>query len=147
MNMTTYIATFDLPTLTRNAVGFDRMFHELNRTFTNSKNDGNYPPHNIVQLTDTQYQIEVAVAGFAENEIEIELKENLLTVSGEQIKRDDVTYLHKGIGTRNFVRTFPLGEHVEVKGAAVKNGILTVDLELLVPEEKQSKKIAITFQK
>jgi molecular chaperone IbpA len=88
------------------------------------------------------------VCGFrSENEIEIELKENLLTVSGEQIKRDDVTYLHKGLGTRNYVRTFPLGEHVEVKGATVKNGILTVDLELIVPEEKQSKKIAITFQK
>jgi len=144
--MTTYITTFDLPTLTRHAVGFDRLFNELNRTFTNSKND-NYPPHNIVQLTDTEYQIEVAVSGFAENEIEIELTENLLTIRGEQAKKDDVVYLHKGIGTRNFVRTFPLGEHVEVKGATVKNGILTVDLELIVPEEKQSKKIAITFQK
>ena len=87
------------------------------------------------------------MSGFAENEIEIELKENLLTIRGEQEKKEDVVYLHKGIGTRNFVRTFPLGEHVEVRGATVKNGILTVDLELIVPEEKQSKKIAIVFQK
>jgi len=144
--MTTYITTFDLPTLHRHAVGFDRLFNELNRTFANSKND-NYPPHNIVQLNETEYQIEIAVAGFAENKIEIELKENLLTVRGEQTKKEDVVYLHKGIGTRNFVRTFPLGEHVEVKGATVKNGILTVDLEVVIPEEKQSKKIAITFQK
>lgn len=144
--MTTYITTFDLPTLTRHAVGFDRMFNELNRTFANSKND-NYPPHNIVQLTDTEYQIEVAVAGFAESEIDLELKDNLLTVKGEQAKKEDITYLHKGIGTRNFIRTFPLGEHVEVRGATVKNGILTVDLEVVVPEEKQSKKIAITFAK
>ena len=144
--MTTYITTFDLPTLTRHAVGFDRMFNELNRTFANSKND-NYPPHNIVQLTDTEYQIEVAVAGFAESEIDLELKDNLLTVKGEQAKKEDITYLHKGIGTRNFIRTFPLGEHVEVRGATVKNGILTVDSEVVVPEEKQSKKIAITFAK
>jgi molecular chaperone IbpA len=146
--MTTYIATFDLPTLTRHAVGFDRMFNELNRTFANSKTDGNYPPHNVVQIDETHYQIEVAVAGFAEHELDVELKDALLTVKGQQeSKGNEITYLHKGIGTRNFVRTFPLAEHVEVRGAAVKNGILTVDLELLVPEEKQSKKIAITFQK
>lgn len=145
--MTTYITTFDLPTLTRHAVGFERMFQELNRTFANSKTDGNYPPHNIVQLDDSKYQIEIAVAGFAEDEIDVELKDNLLTVRGEQIKKEDVTYLHKGIGTRNFVRTFPLGEHVEVRSALVKNGILTIGLELVIPEEKQAKKIAITFAK
>jgi molecular chaperone IbpA len=145
--MTTYITTFDLPTLTRHAVGFERMFHDLNRTFASSKTDGNYPPHNIVQLTDCTYQIELAVAGFAQDEIDVELKDNLLTVRGEQSKKEEVTYLHKGIGTRNFVRTFPLGEHVEVRGATVKNGILTVDLELTLPEEKQAKKIAITFAK
>jgi len=145
--MTTYITTFDLPTLTRHAVGFDRMFDELSRTFANSKSDGNYPPHNIVQIDDTHYQIELAVAGFSEDEIDVELKENLLTVRGEQSTKEDITYLHKGIGTRNFVRTFPLGEHIEVKSATVKNGILTIGLDLLVPEEKQARKIAITFAK
>jgi molecular chaperone IbpA len=146
--MTTYITTFDLPTLTRHAVGFDRMFNELNRTFASSKTDGNYPPHNVVQLDDTHYQIEVAVAGFAENELDVELKDGLLTVRGQQESKDnEVTYLHKGIGTRNFVRTFPLAEHVEVRGATVKNGILSIALEMVVPEEEKAKKIAITFAK
>ena len=146
--MTTYITTFDLPTLTRHAVGFDRMFNELNRTFASSKTDGNYPPHNVVQLDDTHYQIEVAVAGFAENELDVELKDGLLTVRGQQENKDnEVTYLHKGIGTRNFVRTFPLAEHVEVRGATVKNGILSIALEMVVPEEEKAKKIAITFAK
>jgi molecular chaperone IbpA len=146
--MTTYITTFDLPMLTRHAVGFDRMFNELNRTFANSKTDGNYPPHNVVQIDDTHYQIEVAVAGFAEKELDVELKESLLTVRGQQESKDnEVTYLHKGIGTRNFVRTFPLAEHVEVRGATVKNGILSIALEMVVPEEEKAKKIAITFAK
>lgn len=146
--MTTYITTFDLPTLHRHAIGFDRLFNELNRTFANSKSDGNYPPHNVIQLSDSTYQIELAVAGFAEDEIDVELKENLLTVRGVQDKDEDQPiYLHKGIATRNFTRTFPLGEHVEVRGATVKNGILVIDLELEVPEEKQPKKIAITFAK
>ena len=146
--MTTYITTFDLQTLARHAVGFDRMFNELNRTFASSKTDGNYPPHNVVQLDDTHYQIEVAVAGFAENELDVELKDGLLTVRGQQENKDnEVTYLHKGIGTRNFVRTFPLAEHVEVRGATVKNGILSIALEMVVPEEEKAKKIAITFAK
>ena len=145
--MTTYITTFDLPTIHRHAVGFDRLFQELSRTFASSKTDGNYPPHNIVQLDESNYQIEVAVAGFAENEIDLELTDNMLTVRGEQAKKDDVTYLHKGIGTRNFIRVFPLGEYVEIRSATVKNGILTIALEIVVPEDKQSKKIALTFVK
>ena len=146
--MTTYITTFDLPAIHRQAIGFDRLFQELNRTFANSKNDGNYPPYNIIQLTETHYQVEVAVAGFAEPELDVELKDNLLIIRGEQAKKDsEVLYMHKGIGTRNFVRTFPLGEDVEVRGATVQNGILTVDLELVIPDEKQAKKIAIMFAK
>ena len=88
----------DLPNLHRHAIGFDRMFDELNRTFVNSRGDGNYPPHNVVKLDDSHYVIEVAVAGFAEDEIDVELKENILTVKGEQGKKDtEVEYLHKGI--------------------------------------------------
>lgn len=138
--------TIDLPALHRQAIGFDKMLEELNRTF-GTKTD-NYPPHNVIQLDDTHYVIEVAVAGFAENEIDVEIKENLLTVSGQQEKKDaDVNYLHKGISARNFIRNFPLAENVEVRGAEVKNGILAIALERIVPEEKKSKKIAITFAK
>ena len=146
--------TIDLPAFAnqihRHAIGFDRMFDELNRTFANSKTDGNYPPHNVVQLDDTHFVVEVAVAGFAESEIDVELKDQVLTVKGERLKEKDapeLNYLHKGISARNFTRSFPLAENVEVRGATVKNGILAVALELVVPEEKRPKKIAITFAK
>jgi len=145
------IHTLDLPTFVnqihRQAIGFDSLFDQLNRQFANSKSD-NYPPHNVVKLDDTHYVIEVAVAGFAEDEIDVELKENVLTVKGEQAKREEeVEYLHKGISARNFTRTFPLAEHIEVRGATVKNGILAIALEQIVPEEDKPKKIAITFAK
>lgn len=140
--------TIDLPSLHRHAVGFDSLFEQLNRTFANSKTDGNYPPHNVVRLDETHYVIELAVAGFAESEIDVELKENVLTVCGERAKKDnEIEYLHKGISARNFVRTFPLAEHIEVRGATVQNGILAIALEQMVPEEQKAKKIAITFAK
>lgn len=140
--------TLDLPALHRHAIGFDSLFEQLNRTFANSKSDGNYPPHNVVKLDDTHYVIEVAVAGFNEDEIDVELKENVLTVKGEQAKKEDeIEYLHKGISARNFTRTFPLAEHIEVRGATVKNGILAIALEQVVPEEDKPKKIQITFAK
>lgn len=140
------LRTFDLPALHRHAIGFDRMFEDLNRTFANSKD--NYPPHNIVQLDETNFLIEVAVAGFKQSEIDVELKDNLLTVKGERVKDEtEVEYLHKGISNRNFTRTFPLAENVEVRTATVENGILAVKLELVVPEEKKAKKIAIVFNK
>jgi molecular chaperone IbpA len=140
--------TIDLPALHRHAIGFDNLFEQLNRTFANSKTDGNYPPHNVVRLDDTHYVIELAVAGFAETEIDVELKENILTVKGEKTKSDqEIEYLHKGISARNFSRTFPLAEHVQVRGATVQNGILAIALEQVVPEEQKAKKIEITFAK
>lgn len=147
--MTQYtFSTLDLPAIHRHAIGFDRIFDELNRTFANSRTDGNYPPYNIAKLDNSHFVIEVAVAGFAEDELDVELKDGVLSVKGEQAKKEvEVEYQHKGISTRNFTRTFTLGEHVEVRGATVKNGILAVALELVVPEEKQPKKIAISFQK
>lgn len=142
------IHTLDLPALHRHAIGFDNLFEQLNRTFANSKTDGNYPPHNVVKLNDTHYVIELAVAGFAESEIDVELKENVLTVKGEKAKAEtEIEYLHKGISARNFTRTFPLAEHVEVRGATVQNGILAIALEQVVPEEQKAKKIQITFAK
>ena len=146
------IHTIDLPNLAsqlhRHSIGFDQMFDQLNRTFANSKADGNYPPHNVVKLDDNHYAIELAVAGFNEDEIDVELKENVLTVKGEQTKTEtEVEYLHKGISTRNFVRTFPLAEHIEVRGATVKNGILAIALEQVIPEEDKPKRIPITFAK
>jgi molecular chaperone IbpA len=142
--------TIDLPTLHRHAIGFDKMFDELNKTFANSVAADKYPPHNVVQLDNTHFVVELAVAGFNESEIDVELANNVLTIKGEKVKAEDapeLTYLHRGISSRNFTRTFPLAENVEVHGATVQNGILTVALELVIPEEKKPKKIAIAFNK
>ena len=143
------IHTLDFPNIARHAIGFDRMFEELNRTFANSRGGDNYPPHNVIQLDDTHFVVEVAVAGFAEEDLDVELKDNVLRVKGEKSKAEgeQPKYLHKGISARNFTRNFPLAENVEVRGATVKNGVLSVALELLVPEEQKPKKIAVTFVK
>jgi molecular chaperone IbpA len=141
------LRTIDLPSLHRHAIGFDNLFEQLNR-FTNVKGETNYPPHNVVQLDDTHFVIEVAVAGFAEDEINIELKDNVLIVQGkQQDPAVEVNYVHKGISNRDFVRHFPLAEHIEVRGATVRNGILAIALEQVVPEEQKAKKIEITFAK
>jgi molecular chaperone IbpA len=143
------IHTIDLPSIARHAIGFDRMFEELNRTFANSRSGDNYPPHNVIQLDDTHFVVEVAVAGFSEEDLDVELKDNVLTVKGERPKTEGEApkYLHKGISARNFTRNFPLAENIEVRGATVKNGVLSVALELHVPEEQKPKKIAISFTK
>jgi molecular chaperone IbpA len=123
------------------------MFDELART-AGTLNATNYPPYNIIKETETIWKIEVAVAGFEESELDVEIVSNELIVTGAKEKTiDPVNYLHQGIGGRDFERTFALAENVEVKGASVKNGILTITLEHFVPESAKPKKIAITFQK
>jgi len=142
-----YVNSLDIPQLQRFAVGFDRMFDELART-AGTLNATNYPPYNIIKETETIWKIEVAVAGFEESELDVEIVSNELIVTGAKEKAiDPVNYLHQGIGGRDFERTFALAENVEVKGASVKNGILTVTLEHTLPESAKPKKIAITFQK
>ena len=143
-----YINTLDIPSIQRFAVGFDRMFDELSRT-AGTLNASNYPPYNIIKESETIWKIEVAVAGFDESELDVEIVNNELVVSGAVNKENKVEaqYLHQGIAGRDFERTFALAENVEVKGAQVKNGILTVTLEHFVPESAKHKKIAITFQK
>lgn len=143
------LTKFDLTPFHRATVGFDRVFDLLDRQFANSVST-TYPPYNIIKDGEDSYSIEIAVAGFREDELEITEKDSVLTVTGEQ-KRDEnaegPTYLHKGISARNFTRTFTLGDHVEVKGAVVQNGLLVINLEREVPEAAKPKKIAITFQK
>ena len=146
--MTTYV-TLDIPTLHRRFIGFDNLFEELNRTFTTAAKQDNYPPHNVIRTGDNLFRIEVAVAGFAEEELDVALEGRMLTVRGERNRDEDADteYLHRGISGRNFERTWPLGDNMEVRGATVKNGILTVSVEHIVPEEDKPKKIAITFAK
>lgn len=142
------IHTLDLPNLHRHAIGFDRMFDELNRTFANSRANDTYPPYNIARIDETHYVIEVAIAGFAENEIDVELKDSALYVTGKQAdKETNIDYTHKGISTRSFERIFNLAEHVEVRGATVNNGILAITLEQVIPEDKKPRKIELSFTK
>ena len=141
-----YVNTLDIPSIQRFAVGFDRMFDELSRT-AGTLNATNYPPYNIIKESETIYKIEVAVAGFEESELDVETVDNELVIKGNKAIEANGEYLHQGIAGRDFVRTFALFENVEVKGADVRNGILTVTLEHIIPESAKPKKIAITFQK
>lgn len=138
----------EFPQITKFAVGFDRVFDELART-AGTLNAGNYPPYNIIRTAETEYDIEIAVAGFAENELDIETQNGELIVKGESKSEADRVgnYIHQGIASRNFVRTFALADNVEIRGASVKNGILTIKLEVIVPEHEKPKKVAITFEK
>ena len=122
-------------------IGFDHMLQELDYA-TKHAND-HYPPHNIVKESDDEYIIEVAVAGFAESEIDVEQKERSLTISGKHESRDREV-IHRGISTRNFKRQFRLSEYVQVTGATLKDGILAVTLKLEIPKEKQPRKIKIS---
>ena len=135
-------------TFHRHFIGFDRMLDELLRLSPTQQKSDNYPPFNVIKLDETKYVIEVAVSGFAEKDLEVELNDNILVIKGDQDKRTvEVEYLYRGISSRNFVRSFTIADNVEVRSATVKNGILSIALELLVPDEKKAKKIAITFSK
>ncbi len=136
------------PEIARFAVGFDRMFDELART-AGSLNATNYPPYNIVRTAEHEYDIEIAVAGFEADELDVELQNGELTVKGENKAEAQRVgnYLHQGIASRNFTRKFALADHVEVRGVTVRNGIMTIKLEVVVPEHEKPKKIAITFEK
>ena len=137
--------TFDLAPLYRSTVGFDRLFSMLDQV-SGFDAGSTYPPYNIERTGENAYRITLAVAGFAENDISIEAKQNTLTVKGEkqaktEEKKSEVLY--QGIAARAFERVFQLAEHVEVKGARLENGLLHVDLERVVPEEKKPRRIQI----
>jgi molecular chaperone IbpA len=139
----TKIATLDLPSFHRATIGFDRLFNELDRQFANSASQG-YPPYNIAQLNDDEYMISLAVAGFGMENLDITKDRNILRIEGTSPNGDEnINYLHKGIGRRNFRREFTLADHVEVQGATLELGMLNVHLKREVPEELQPKKIAI----
>jgi molecular chaperone IbpA len=125
-------------------VGFDRLFDELERA-SGQQQGSNYPPHNIVRLTETCYTIEMAVAGFGMADIDIEVDKRTLKVSGAQNTRDR-DYIHKGISEKKFSRSFNLADHVEVTDAMLVNGILNIYLELKVPDELKPRKIQINNQ-
>jgi len=146
MTKTLSLRAVDIPQLHRFGIGFDSMFDDLMRV-AQSQGNSNYPPHNVIKTGDNTVVIEVAVAGFAEGEIEINVDRQILTIAGA-IKRDEDAaheYLHRGISRRDFRQSFTLADHVEVKSATVRDGILTVHLEREVPESARPKSIAIAY--
>ena len=127
-------------------LGFETMLRDIESIMQNSVEtvSDKFPPHNIIKVNDTHYMVELAIAGFDEKEIDITVKDGLMTVKGEkQQVENEVNYLHKGIGTRSFSKTIRLADTIEVQGAAFKNGILSIGLENIIPESKKPKKIEI----
>ena len=125
------------------SIGFDRMLDTL---LDENVSTTNYPPYNIVKVSDSEYAIQIAIAGFGKDDIEIETKENTLTVKSVEKKEelvDDVEYLHKGISNRAFTRSFTIADDVVVQGATFENGLLNVQLERIIPEEKKPRLIKI----
>lgn len=146
-NSTLTLRAYDFPAINKLGVGFDTMLEDLIRL--TSAQQTNYPPYNLIKTADNQFSIEIAVAGFKEGEIEVSMEKNMLTIKGS--KKDGIPenfeYLHRGISLRNFERTFPLAEHIEVHGALVRDGMLVIDLVRVVPEEHKPKTIAISYVK
>jgi molecular chaperone IbpA len=135
---------FDLSPLYRSTVGFDGLASMLDQVASFDEEADNYPPYNIERLTENEYRITMAVAGFGKEDVKIEVKENTLSIRGEKKEADkERTFLHRGIASRAFERRFQLADHVEVRGADVKDGLLSVDLEREVPERLKSRTIEI----
>ena len=137
--------TIDLSPLYRSFIGFDQLAHLLDDATRANDKQGGYPPYNIELLKEDKYRITMAVAGFSKEELNIQVKENLLVINGKKADKKDAErkFLHKGISERNFERKFQLGAHVKVLAADMENGLLHVDLERIIPEALKPKQIEI----
>jgi len=141
--MTRHMTTLELPALQGATIGFDRLFNELDRQFSNSRSNG-YPPYNLAEINENEWMISMAVAGFGMDNLDITKDGNLLRVEGTSPKGgEDVNYIYKGIAERNFRREFTLADHVEVENAHLDLGMLNIHLKRDVPEELQPKTIKI----
>jgi molecular chaperone IbpA len=135
---------YNLNSLFPYSVGFERFDKLFDAAARAASRDASYPPYNIVKVGTDQYRITMAVAGFAEDELELVSQENVLMVRGKvKEPQEQVTYLHRGIGTRAFEHTFQLADYVQVKGARLQNGLLDIELVREVPDAKKPQKIAI----
>ena len=140
----TRLTSLDINKLTPYAVGFDTVFHNMQRYIENNQNSTGYPPYNIVK-DGNNFQIEIALAGVKLADLDIEVAEGVMTIShNPQLEEEDVSrFVHRGIAQRKFKRNFTLAEDVVVNGAKLENGMLYIALERIIPEEKQPRKIAI----
>lgn len=145
----TKITTMDLAPFYRNSIGVDRLFNRIMDQMDHAATN-NYPPYNIIKHNEDTFEVQVAVAGFTEGEVEITVKDGNLIISGEkqpEAYEVGTEFLHQGISARRFVRTFSLADYVEVVDATSSNGILSVRLERKLPEAMKPKTIAITYKK
>ena len=135
---------FDLAPLYRATVGFDQIADMMDRIITDTASAPSYPPYNIEKIADDAWRISIAVAGFTEDDLTVEVRENALIVSAKKASEDDErTYLHRGIANRAFERRFALADHVRVSGASHVNGMLNIDLLREVPEALKPRRIEI----
>ena len=133
-----------MPNLDKFFVGFDDQFNRMAKLHDDfTKNIPNYPPYNIKKTGDNNYVIELAVAGFAKQDIEIEFAEDKLIIKGNTKDDESSDFLFKGIAARNFTRTFVLDDQIEIKDAAIFNGMLKIALERIIPDHKKPKKIEV----
>lgn len=139
------IRSIDIPQLHRVGVGFDRVFDHFEEMLR--ANQTNYPPFNIIKTDENNWLIQLAVAGFKQGDINVIVKEQQLTIEGKQVAEEHCDYIYRGLSSRDFVRSWTLADHVEVRNAVQENGILSIHLERMVPEEKKPKSIAITYTK
>lgn len=134
--------TVDFTPLYRNAIGFDRLFNMMEANSAKNSSGG-YPPYNIEQKDENHFRITMAVAGFAEEQLDLTQKENMLIVKGERKAEEGKNYVYQGIAERDFERKFQLADYVKVVGASMENGLLHIDLEREIPEAMQPRKIEI----
>lgn len=141
------LVRFDTNALNKALLGFDDLFNNFEQRFANQINN-NYPPYNIVKKDENNYEIEVAVTGFLPEEVSVEIDQNQLIVKGER-KRDedaDLQYIHRGLATRDFTRMWTLAEHMEVNTGTIKNGVLRIALQRVVPEALKPRVLKITAE-
>ena len=134
----------DLEKILGFSVGFDSMFDRWESVFDfNTANNTNYPPYNIRREGDEKYFIELAIAGLKEDDLEVQLQSQILSIRSKQSTDDESTYVHRGIAKRQFEREFTLSDDIVVKGCDLTNGMLTIELERIIPEEKRARLIPI----
>jgi len=124
-------------------LGFEGLFYDLERIHSNARSGDNYPPHNVVKVDDENFLIELAVAGFTEDDLNVEVKEGILKIAGEIKDQGNNEYVHKGISSRRFEKSFRISEFVVIDDADLRNGILVVKARVEFPEEKRPRKINI----
>ncbi len=133
--------------LNRALVGFDQIFDNFEKRFTNQVTN-NYPPHNIIKLDADTYEIEVAVTGFDPADVSVEVNQNEIVITGKSSEATDsgITYVHRGLAGRDFVRTFTLAEHMEVGEARIKNGVLKIAIKRVIPEALKPRVLKIATE-